>query len=311
MIICPILSQQRRAEDGSVTWEHHECLRDGCAFWAAEAEDCTIRASRTEILREIAAQRSEPPAPPIDPASILEQPLARLTEMEKKMESLSERGAASSRDLGLRLLEGVAALEQPVNALREEMDRIQTKMQETTAVLERALAVIEDHRRREEEREGGERIDEARECNARGMALCHREMYEAAETAFGRAIELDPGMAEAHNNLGIALSRLGRSDEAAAAFEKALGLRPDLASAMNNLGYLCHESMEFEKAADLFRRAALKGTDASIAYTNLGNALYRQDRRSEAVEAWKRALETDPLNENAARSLRMFEGAEA
>src|SRR6266850_2898395 len=143
MIICPILSQQRRAEDGSFTWEHHECIEEACTFWAVESRDCAIRASGLAILRREAESAGRPPEVRPDPMAILEAPLARLGEVEKKLEELSEKSAASSRDLGLRLLEGVAALEQPVNALREEVDRIQGKLQETNDVLSRAAGAIE------------------------------------------------------------------------------------------------------------------------------------------------------------------------
>jgi Tfp pilus assembly protein PilF len=311
MIICPILSQQRRAEDGSVAWEHHECLRDGCTFWAAEFEDCALRASGLRILRR--KEESPPPPEPEGPAAaeLLAELSARLAEVEKKVEAETTRAVAANRDLGIRLLEGVAALEEPVNALREEAGRIAAHISGTAEALDRAAAAIAEQKSRDEERAGRERLAEARACNARGLALHHGGTLEAAEAAFRRAVELDPALAEAHNNLGIVLGRLGRPEEAAACFEKALEIRPDLGGALNNLGFLCHQGMQFERAVEMFARAALAGGDASIAFTNLGNALYRLSRGAEAVEAWRRAVEIDPLNENAARALRMYEGAEA
>jgi Flp pilus assembly protein TadD len=315
MIICPILSQQRRADDGAVSWEHHECLREGCTFWAAEPEDCAIRASGLTILKnqaraEEAKTVEEPPRE--DPAAAaLKEALERLEAIDLRVESLSERTGAATRDLGLKLLEGVSALEQPVNALRDEMDTIRSRMQEFAEMMAKTGSLIEEFQRREQEAARAAALAEARSCNARGAALHHAGQDEAAEAAFRRALELDPALAEAHNNLGIVLGRLGRSSEAMESFEKALSLKPDLASAMNNLGFLLHEGMEFERAADLFRKAALGGGDASCAWTNLGNALYRMERHADAVDAWKRAVACDPLNENAARALRMYEGAEA
>lgn len=311
MIICPILSQQRRGEDGTVTWEHHECLREGCTFWASEVEDCGIRASGVRILKEIASGPREAPQPLPDFAALLASPIERLDQMHKRIDEIAEKSAAGNRDLGLTLLEGVSALEQPVNALRDDVESLKRRIEESESVVARAASLIEDQQRRDEERTRRERLEEARECNARGAALCLREMYDAAEQAFRGAIELDPSLAEAHNNLGIVLSRQGRADEAASAFEKAVEIRPDLPGALNNLGFLASESKDFDRAVDLFRKAALRGTDSSIAYTNLGNALHRLGRDAEAVDAWKKAMESDPLNVNAARALRMFEGVEA
>jgi len=311
MIICPILSQQRRAEDGSHTWEHHECIEDSCTFWAADAKDCALRASGLAILRRESAPPPPPPQPPPDPAVVLKEPLAKLDSLEQKLEEVADRSATSSRELGLSLLAGVAALEQPVNALREEVDSIRGKVQEFAGVFSQVIDLLERQRRSEEERGARDRAEEARECNARGLALYHQGAYEAAETAFRRAVELEPGLAEAYNNLGLTLGRTNRPEEATAAFEKALEIRPDLPSALNNLGFLHHEGMRFEKAIDLFRRAAMDGSDSSIAWTNLGNACYKLDRKAEAVDAWRKAIEKDPLNEAAARSLRLFEGAGA
>lgn len=312
MTICPILSQQRRAEDGSTSWEHHACIEEQCAFWAVEQKDCTLRASGLAILRRDAVERAEAPAPPpVDVATLLDAPLARFAEMERKLQEMGERSAASTRDLGIRLLEGVSALEQPVNALREEIARIQARFDETSAALSRAAEIVDRNQMRDEERAAASRRADAAEVNARGAALFHRGAIEAAEAAFRRAIELDPAVAEAHNNLGLALSRMGRTDEATASFEKALEIRPDLAAALNNLGFLLHEGARFEEAVDLFRRATVTGSDASAAYANLGNACYRLSRKAEAVDAWRKALQSDPLNEDAARGLRMFEGAEA
>jgi Tfp pilus assembly protein PilF len=44
-----------------------------------------------------------------------------------------------------------------------------------------------------------------------------------------------------------------------------------------------------------------------VAYANLGNSFYKMKLADKAVEAWRRALELDPMNENARRSLRMFQ----
>jgi len=76
---------------------------------------------------------------------------------------------------------------------------------------------------------------------------------------------------------------------------------------MNNLGFLFHQNMQFEKAVDMFRRSALETQDASLAYTNLGNACYKLGKYADAVDAWKKAVDQNPLNESAAKALRMFQ----
>ena len=60
-------------------------------------------------------------------------------------------------------------------------------------------------------------------------------------------------------------------------------------------------------AVDLFRRSAFTAEDSSLAYTNLGNACYKLGKYSEAVDAWKKAVEKNPINESAIKSLKMFQ----
>jgi len=50
-----------------------------------------------------------------------------------------------------------------------------------------------------------------------------------------RAVALDPGLANAHNGLGVAYARRGDVARAMTEWEEALRLRPDLADARENL----------------------------------------------------------------------------
>ena len=75
----------------------------------------------------------------------------------------------------------------------------------------------------------------------------------------------------------------------------------------NNLGFLYHTSAQFERAVEMFGQAIENAADTSIAYTNLGNSYYKLQQPDQALRAWKRALELDPMNENARRGLRMFQ----
>jgi len=147
----------------------------------------------------------------------------------------------------------------------------------------------------------------AEECNNRGVALYYRGALDAALAAFRRAIELLPGYAEAHNNLGLVLSRMGQEKEATEAFQEALRIDPAMAEVYNNLGFMYHTSGKFDRAVQMFGQAIQNSADSSVAYTNLGNSFYKMKLAEKAVEAWRRALELDPMNENARRSLRMFQ----
>lgn len=99
-----------------------------------------------------------------------------------------------------------------------------------------------------------------------GLANCAAFLYiyadrseahrDLAESASRRALELDPGLAEAHASRGVALSAAGRSGEADAAFERALACDPGLYEANYLFARHCFASDRLERAEALFERAA-------------------------------------------------------
>lgn len=68
-----------------------------------------------------------------------------------------------------------------------------------------------------------------------GTAAIERGEFDRASDRFREAIQLRPGYAEAHNNLGIALASQGRIKEAIVEWEAALRLDPTLSDARQNL----------------------------------------------------------------------------
>ncbi len=69
-----------------------------------------------------------------------------------------------------------------------------------------------------------------------GHAYCASGHWDRAIASLRRAIELKPKLALAHNNLGNALRAAGRLDEAIAAFRSAIGLERSNAVFHDNLG---------------------------------------------------------------------------
>ncbi|MFI4946125.1 MAG: FG-GAP-like repeat-containing protein, partial [Burkholderiales bacterium] len=63
-----------------------------------------------------------------------------------------------------------------------------------------------------------------------------------AETAFGRALELQPEHYESANSLGALLAQKGDLPRAVERFKAALAVRPDFPDALNNLGYALYQS---------------------------------------------------------------------
>jgi tetratricopeptide (TPR) repeat protein len=117
---------------------------------------------------------------------------------------------------------------------------------------------------------------------------------EEALHACRRCIELRPHSADAHNSLGAALKQLGRTEEALAAYREAVALSPDFAEVHYNLGIALSELGRPQEAEQAFRRAIALQPDFAYAHNNLGVVLQEQGRLAESVLACRRAIELMP-----------------
>lgn len=68
-----------------------------------------------------------------------------------------------------------------------------------------------------------------------GCLYHQHKRFEHAKTIFAKSLELYPGYAPSHNNLGLVFVAEGRLDDAIACFRKALQSDPLLDAAMSNL----------------------------------------------------------------------------
>jgi adenylate cyclase len=99
-----------------------------------------------------------------------------------------------------------------------------------------------------------------------GLAMVHGTLYEwfgakaedlaAAERASQRALELTPGLAEAHVARGFTLSESHRYQEAAQEFEEAIRLAPNLFDAYYYYARTCFACGNVARSAEMFRKAA-------------------------------------------------------
>jgi len=119
-------------------------------------------------------------------------------------------------------------------------------------------------------RSRGDRIDTGarRMVNVGNVELAEGRLDDAI-LSYQSAILLEPGLAEAHHNLGVALRKTGRNEEALMAFDAAIRAEPILADA----------------------------------YFNRGVTLRLLGRKDEAVSALERALELRPDYADAQREL--------
>lgn len=107
----------------------------------------------------------------------------------------------------------------------------------------------------------------------RGEALSGARSYAAAIDAYGHAIQLKPGFAEAYNDRGFAYYLSGNAERAIADFTRAIELRPNYPKAYNSRGvvYMSNGYGSSRAIADFDRAIVLK-PDFRYAYINRANA---------------------------------------
>ncbi len=138
-----------------------------------------------------------------------------------------------------------------------------------------------------------------------GLALVGVGDVDAGIRELKTALELEPGNARAHLNLGSVYLQTDRESPAKDEFEKSLELDPWLAEAHNNLGSLLAKHEQFEDAAKHLRLAAELDPQYLEAVFNLGLALRNLNRIDDALKAFRRAAELAPDSPQAQYALGM------
>ncbi len=118
-----------------------------------------------------------------------------------------------------------------------------------------------------------------------------QENIEGAVTASKRAVELDPGLAEAHASMGLALSLNKQYDDAEKEFDNAIKLNPKLYEAYYFYARICKQRGKIEKAVVLFKKASEVRPEDYQAAVFLFTSYNDLNRHSEAKSTAHRAIE--------------------
>jgi tetratricopeptide (TPR) repeat protein len=140
-----------------------------------------------------------------------------------------------------------------------------------------------------------------------GDARAHLNLGTALEKIPGRlpdaiaelqtALRIMPGNAKEHSTLGGALAKMpGRVPDAIAEFQAALRIQPNDASVHYNLGrLLARMPGQLPDAIAEFQAALRIQPDFAEAHNNLGNAFERMPGRlTDAMAEWQAAVRSDP-----------------
>lgn len=160
-----------------------------------------------------------------------------------------------------------------------------------TAVI-RSLAAARLARRREADGEG----DDAEAWLRRAEAL-EPEDPDAAMAAYREALARDPGLADAHLNLGRLLHEAGRLARAVDHYAAALERRADDPTALFNLGVVLEDLGDVEHAIEAYQRSVASDPGQSDAHYNLARLLEGRGDRAGALRhlaEYRRALRDAP-----------------
>lgn len=113
--------------------------------------------------------------------------------------------------------------------------------------------------------------------------------YGAAIECYLRATALDPALAEAYGNMGSAQHAMGDAAAAADSFRKALHVEPAYALAHANLGNVLATLGHLEDATTSYRAALALVPDDVQLHRDLGNVLLASGRDEEAADSYRQA----------------------
>jgi Flp pilus assembly protein TadD len=117
-----------------------------------------------------------------------------------------------------------------------------------------------------------------------------------AHAMIERAVELAPGDAATHAELGTVLARGNQSPQAIAAYRRALEIDPNLPEVQSNLATLLFQAGQTDEGIDMLRRAGQSFPGRSDVQHNLANLLLMTGEAEEAVTTFRQALKLDPAN---------------
>lgn len=112
-----------------------------------------------------------------------------------------------------------------------------------------------------------------------------------------------PRLFEIHKNLGNVYTLLSDFEAAEENYNKALVLQPESDTILVNLGSMEMSLGNYAKAFSYYRRACIHNDTNPRAWCGLGVALYEENQPDQALVAFEKCLELDPLNITAIQAV--------
>lgn len=120
-----------------------------------------------------------------------------------------------------------------------------------------------------------------------------------SDSAYRRALELEPDNALANNNYAYSLSERGEKLPLARTMaQTALEKEPDNASYLDTMGWIYYQLGEYEKALEFIHKAITKGDASATVYEHLGDVYQKLGNMDEAEQAWRKSQSIDSTRQS-------------
>lgn len=127
----------------------------------------------------------------------------------------------------------------------------------------------------------------------KAAALHQQGNLQEALQLYQQAILLDPSNPVPYNLTAVAAGQIGRPDIAANMFARALEIQPGYAEAHYNFGNLLKRTAQYEKAIEHYNRVPSDNSLYLNAQNNLAAVMRALNREHEAIKIYRRVLELD------------------
>lgn len=127
-----------------------------------------------------------------------------------------------------------------------------------------------------------------------GFILTDRMDYKRAQQAFERALAIDPNSAPAWDGLAQIYTLMQDQQKAEDAYKKVLDIEKDNINALYNLGRIAQVKNNLDEAKEYYRKAISLNPNLPEAHNNLGNVLLQDGQIDESIVELEKALDLKP-----------------
>jgi tetratricopeptide (TPR) repeat protein len=126
----------------------------------------------------------------------------------------------------------------------------------------------------------------------KGITANSTKNYDEAVSYFKKAVEVEPGYARGHINLGVAYSMMGDEDKALESFLAAVNADPEEVEGWRNLGITYQTLKEYGKAKEAFEKVVELAPDDVNGVFALADMYFNEKEYEKALQYYDKAAET-------------------